>query len=196
MRKRVNMVDPQDPSLSICRQVNLLGVSRSTYYYEPVPETEYNLQLMRLIDQQYVKTPYYGRRRMTEHLNRLSHDVNDKRVSRLMKNMGIEAMYPKPKKGLWDANRRKFPYLLKNVEISSKNHVWGTDITYIPMENGYLYLVAVLDLYSRLVLSWELSNNLESDFCIRALEKALLLMVNLYGFWALRREVEIRMGGS
>lgn len=167
------MIDVTDKSLSISRQCDLLNVPRSCYYHKSIEETEYNLLLMREIDKQYLETPYYGSRLMTAHLNRKGHQVNRKRISRLMRLMGIEALYPKPKRQAWEQRYGKFPYLLKDIEIQSQNQVWATDITYIPVKNGYLYLVAFIDLYSRFVLSWQLSDSLESYFCIEALEKAL-----------------------
>lgn len=127
---------------------------------------------MKEIDKQYMDSPTYGTRLMTAHLKRIGHVVNRKRISRLMKNMGIAAIYPKPKKESWQKKFGKYPYLLNDIEICSYNHVWGTDITYIPVENGYIYMVAVIDIYTRFVLSWRLSNSLESDFCIKALEEA------------------------
>lgn len=167
------MIESTNEVLSVVRQCDLFGVPRSTYYYKPIQETEYNLLLMRELDMQYLETPFYGSRLMTASLNRKGFQVNRKRVSRLMKNMGIEAMYPKPKIKTTQPGYMKFPYLLKNLEIKAQNQVWGTDITYIPVNGGYLYLVAFLDLYSRFVLSWRLSNSLETEFCIEALEIAL-----------------------
>ena len=163
----------QCSTISIVKQCQLLGVSRASYYYKPVPETPENLKYMELIDRYYLNMPFSGSRKITAYLKRLGYHVNRKRVSRLMQTMGIQAIYPKPKKETWRRKYGNFPYLLNNVEIKPQNHVWGTDITYIPVGNGYLYLVAVLDLYSRYVLSWELSNSLESNFCISALKKAL-----------------------
>jgi len=127
---------------------------------------------MKEIDERYLDMPSYGSRMMTAHLRRKGHDVNRKRVARLMKVMGIESMYPRPKRESWQKKYGKFPYLLGNIGTLSLNDAWGTDITYIPVGTGYLYLVAVIDLSSRYVLSWELSNTLESEFCIQALEKA------------------------
>jgi putative transposase len=150
----------------------LLGVPRASYYYKPIPETKYNLLLMSEIDKQYLSTPSYGSRLMTAVLRRKGYQINRKRVSRLMREIGLEAMYPKPKRQAWEQRYGKFPYLLKNIDISYQNHVWGTDITYIPVENGYVYLVAFVDLYSRFVLSWELSNSLESKFCVEAMKNA------------------------
>lgn len=167
------MVDATYNKLSISRQCDLLNVPRSSFYYKPIPETDYNLMLMHEIDKQYLETPSAGSRSMVNYLKRKGFEINRKRVSRLTKIMGIEAMYPKPKREAWEKRYGKFPYLLKNMEISSQNHVWGTDITYIPVIGGYFYLVAFMDLYSRFVLSWKISNSLESVFCLEALEEAL-----------------------
>jgi putative transposase len=166
------MIESTHQALSINAQCDLLGVSRSTYYYKPIPESKYNLMLMREIDKLYLDNPAYGSRLMTASLLLKGFHVNRKRVSRLMKIMGIEAIYPKPKIRTTQPGYIKFPYLLTDLKISAQNQVWGTDITYIPVDGGYLYLVAYLDLYSRFVLSWQLSNSLDSSFCLEALEMA------------------------
>lgn len=153
----------------------MLGLARSSYYYEPRNDSEVNLRLKIEIDKLYLEAPFYGSRSITRELKSRGEEVNRKRIQRLMREMGIEAMYPKPKTSIGNKEHYKFPYLLKNLEIIKPNQVWGTDITYVPTESGYLYLVAVLDLFSRYVISWEVSDNLESDFCIRAMEKALKL---------------------
>ena len=127
---------------------------------------------MRMIDEQYLTTPFYGSRRMAEQLNFTGEKVNRKRVQRLMSKMGLEAMYPKPKTSIGNKEHYKYPYLLKDINLIRPNQVWGTDITYIPLENGFLYLVAILDLFSRYVLSWVLSDTLESEFCIEAVKNA------------------------
>jgi putative transposase len=168
----MGMVDAIEGDLPIVKQCELLSLTRSSYYYKPVPESEFNLRLMRMIDEQYLTTPFFGRRTMTERLNKKGEHVNIKRVQRLMRNMGLKAMYPKPRT-YGNKAHYKYPYLLKDLEIQAPDQVWGTDITYIPLENGYLYLVAVLDLFSRYVVSWLISDNLESDFCINAIKKAL-----------------------
>jgi putative transposase len=155
------------------RQCELLGVARSSVYYEPEGESAYNLKLMRLIDEQYTRTPFYGSRRMTEWLRRQGHEVNRKRVGRLMEEMGIEAIYPHRRLSEPAPEHRIYPYLLRGVEIERVNQVWSTDITYIRMRRGFAYLVAVIDWFSRYVLSWELSQSLETEFCLRALERAL-----------------------
>lgn len=146
----------------------MLGLARGSWYYEPAGETEVNLDLMRRIDKLYLKRPYFGSRRMALEL-----DVNRKRVQRLMRVMGLEAIYPKPRTTLRAAEHKIYPYLLRNVAIERPNHVWSTDITYIPLRGGYVYLTAVIDWYSRYVLSWRLSNSLEGTFCVEALEEAL-----------------------
>jgi len=159
--------------VSIRRQCELLGLNRSTAYYRPAWETEENLWLMRRIDEQYLKTPDYGSRRMKEWLCRQGETVNRKRVQRLMRLMDIEAIYPKPKTTEVATEHRKFPYLLRGREISQPDEVWAADITYIPMQSGFMYLVAIIDWYSRYGLWWRLSNSLESSFCGEVLEEAL-----------------------
>jgi putative transposase len=159
--------------LSVCQQCELLGLSRSSYYYEPAKETAENLALMALIDREYTAHPFYGSRSMVSWLRGLGHQVNRKRVQRLMRLMGLEAIYPKPKLSIRAADHKVYPYLLRNVAIERVNQVWSTDITYIPLPNGFMYLTAVIDWFSRFVLSWRLSNTLDVEFCIEALEEAL-----------------------
>jgi putative transposase len=162
-----------DPTVSIRRQCELLELPRSTYYYLPVSETAENLELLRLLDEQYLRTPFFGSRRMAIWLARESYEVNRKRVQRLMRILGLEGLAPRPKTTKAAPGHRVFPYLLRNVEITHADQVWSTDITYIPLRHGYLYLAAILDWYSRYVLSWRLSNSLESSFCLQALDEAL-----------------------
>ena len=159
--------------LSVRRQCELLGLNRSTWYYEPAAETATNLALMRRIDEQYVLRPYYGSRRMTVWLRGEGEEINRKRVQRLMRLMGLEAIYPKPRTTVTGRCHKVYPYLLRNLEITRPDHVWSADITYVPLRSGYLYLTAILDWYSRYVLAWRLSNSLDSDFCLEALEEAL-----------------------
>jgi putative transposase len=159
--------------LSVRRQCQLLGLSRSTWHYRSVEESADNLRLMRQIDEQYLRTPFYGSRRMAIWLAREGHEVNRKRVQRLMRLMGIEAIYPKPRTTGRNPQHRVFPYLLRNVKIMRPDQVWSTDITYVPMPRGFMYLTAVIDWYSRYVLSWRLSNSLEGIFCLEALDDAL-----------------------
>jgi putative transposase len=157
----------------VLRQCELLGLPRSTLYYEACPELAENLRLMRLIDEQFLQTPFYGSRRLTAVLQRQGHDINRKRVQRLMRLMGLEAIYPKPRTTVPGGGHKVYPYLLRNLEITRPNQVWSADITYVPMRRGFLYLVAVLDWYSRYVLAWKLSNSLDEAFCVEALEEAL-----------------------
>jgi len=169
----MTMIEQSSTGLSIKKQCELLSIPRSCYYYEPVKESELNLLLMKEIDKEYLRSPSYGYRTMTHHLKRLDYDVNYKRIYRLMKLMAIQAIYPKPKTTLANKLHMKYPYLLSDVKASSQNHVWASDITYIPLDGGFIYLVAVLDLYSRFILSWKISNTLDTSFCLEALEEAL-----------------------
>ena len=172
---RLGMIERGHPQLSLVRQCELLRLNRSSVYYEPVAADPYDLELMALMDRQYLKTPFYGSRRFTEWLNKLGHGVNRKHVQRLMRLMGIEAIYQKPNTSKPAPGHRIYPYLLREVAISRADQVWASDITYIPMAKGFLYLTVVMDWYSRFVLAWRLSNTLEADFCVDALETALLL---------------------
>ena len=159
--------------LSVSQQCELLGLSRSSYYYEPATESADNLALMERIDREYTDHPFKGSRGMLAWLRREGHAVNRKRVQRLMRLMGLEAVYPKPRLSAGGAGHKVYPYLLRNVAIERVNQVWSTDITYIPMPNGFMYLTAVLDWHSRYVLSWQLSNTLDGSFCLEALDEAL-----------------------
>lgn len=167
------MIEPDHPEISIRRQCELIGLNRSTAYHQPAGESEFNLQLMRLIDRQYTKTPFYGWPRMTAHLRRQGYLVNHKRIQRLMQVLGLQAIYPKPSTSKPAPGHRIYPYLLRGLEITRPNQVWSTDITYIPMARGFMYLTAVIDWYSRYVLSWQLSNTLDGQFCLVALRQAL-----------------------
>ena len=155
------------------RQCQLSGLSRAGLYYEPHGESPENLDLMRLLDEQYTKTPFFGVIKMTEMLRQQGHEVNPKRVRRLLRKMGLEAIYPKPRLSDPAPGHRIYPYLLRGVTITRPNQVWSTDITYIRLRGGFIYLVAVLDWYSRYVLSWEISTSLDAGFCCSALEWAL-----------------------
>jgi putative transposase len=166
-------VDREHADISVRRQCKLLGVNRSGLYYQALGESEENLQLMRLLDEQYTRTPFYGSRKMTEWLGTKGFEVNRKRVSRLMELMGIEAIYPKPKLSQAGEGHKIYPYLLTGVGVERADQVWSTDITYIRMAQGFVYLVAVMDWFSRYVLSWRLSLTMELDFCVAALKSAL-----------------------
>lgn len=167
------MIEPQHTRLSIVRQCELLGVCRASWYYQPRGESEESLTLMRLLDEQYTRTPFYGIRRMTAWLQQQGYAVNHKRVSRLLRQMGLEAIYPKPRLSQPGAVVQRYPYLLREVPIVRPDQVWSSDITYVRMRRGFLYLVAILDWYSRYVVAWELSNTLDMAFCLAALDREL-----------------------
>jgi putative transposase len=166
-------VDRDSHSISVRRQCQLLGVNRGSLYYQPLGESEENQRLMRLIDEQYTRTPFFGSRKMVASLAEQGFPVNRKRISRLMQLMGLEAVYPKPKLSQPGEGHKIYPYLLSGVSIDRVNQVWSTDITYIRMAQGFAYLVAVMDWHSRFVLSWSLSVTMELDFCLEALASAL-----------------------
>jgi putative transposase len=159
--------------LSIRRQCKLLSINRSTLYYKPIERESENSKLKRIIDEEYTMHPSLGYRKLKVFLGNQGYVVNDKRVRRLMKEMGIQAIYPKPRTSIANKQHKKYPYLLKGKVINQVNQVWSTDITYIKLEKGFIYLTAVIDWYSRYVLSWRLSNTLDSNFCIEALNEAL-----------------------
>ena len=166
-------LEPVHSELSIRQQCGLLGINRSSLYYRPVGIDAYTLLLMHELDKQYTETPFYGVLKMTEHLNLLGHQVNVKRVRRLLRIMGLEAVYPKPKLSQANPEHKVFPYLLRNLAIERCNQVWSTDLTYIRLKHGFVYLMAIIDWYSRYVLNWALSTTLEADFCIAALNETL-----------------------
>lgn len=169
------LIEPGYPEIPIYRQCELLGLSRAGYYYCPQEESPLNLHLMNLMDEQYTKMPFYGVGKMTKHLRRQGFLVNPKRVRRLLRLMGIEAIYPKRKLSIPAEVYKKYPYLLRDLIIERPDQVWCADITYIKMRHGFLYLVAVMDWYSRYVLTWELSNSLDRQFCLDAIDKALAI---------------------
>ena len=162
------LIEPEHAELSVRRQCEIIGLARSSWYYRPGTESAENLALMRRIDEQYLKTPFYGSRKMAFTL-----EINRKHAQRLMGLMGLEAIYPRPRTTVRDVSHKIYPYLLRNVAILRPDHVWSTDITYVPVRSGYVYLAAVIDWFSRRVLSWRLSNSLEGRFCLEALDEAL-----------------------
>jgi putative transposase len=168
------MIEPKHPELSIRRQCELVGLNRSTYYWQPAGETALNLALMEQIDKEYTRTPFYGYRKMTVRLvQKYGYEINHKRVARLMQKMGLQAIYAGPKTTIADKQHKKYPYLLRGLEINHPNQVWSTDITYIPMQQGFMYLVAIMDWFSRFVIAWQLSNTLDGSFCLDTLRIAL-----------------------
>jgi putative transposase len=167
------MIDRAHPTLSVRRQCQLLDVSRASVYHRPAPVSADDLRLMELIDRQYLARPFYGSRRMAAWLATQGHPVNRKRVQRLMRLMGLVAIYQRPNTSKAAPEHTKYPYLLGGLRIDRVNQVWCTDITYIPLAKGFIYLVAIMDWHSRAVLAWRTSNTLHADFCVEALEEAL-----------------------
>jgi putative transposase len=167
------LIEPGHPELSVRRQCELLGLNRSGLYYPPAVETGENLRLMRLIDEEYTAHPFSGSRKLTRWLVQRGEAVNRKRVQRLMRLMGLEAIYPKPKLSVAGRGHRVYPYLLRNVSIERPDQVWSTDITYVPLTTGFMYLAAIIDWYSRYVIAWRLSNTLDGSFCLEMLDEAL-----------------------
>lgn len=159
--------------IAISRQCELLGLYRSSYYYSSQRDDSYNLELMRLIDEQFTRTPFYGVPKMNAWLRAVGHPLNHKRVRRLMRKMGLEAIYPKPRLSQSHPEHKIYPYLLKGVTVDRADQVWCADITYIRLLHGFVYLVVVMDWYSRYILSWELSLTLEKEFCVHAIESSL-----------------------
>ena len=171
--RRRQLIEPDHPVLSISRQCALTSISRSAFYYAPTGENPLNLVLMRLIDEAFLECPFYGARQMARHLRRQGYEVGRKRVGRLMAKMGLAPIYQKPRTSDPHPEHRIYKYLLRGLTIERPNQVWCADITYIPMRRGFLYLVAVMDWATRKVLSWRLSNTMDAEFCIQALEEAL-----------------------
>ncbi len=164
------MIEPRHPNLSIVKQCELVKISRSSCYYEGTGESGLDLELMRQIDARFMETPYYGSRLMAKHLRRQGYIVGRKRTRRLMRKMGLQAVFQRPRTSQPHPEHRVYPYRLRNLEIDQPNQVWCADITYIPLQRGYLYLVAIMDWYSRRVLTWQLSNTLDASFCTEALK--------------------------
>ena len=171
--RRMAMVDAEHDRLSITRQCRLMSIARSSFYYEGTGESPLNLRLMRVIDEQFLETPFYGSRQMTRWLRRQGDPVSRKRVRRLMRLLGVHALFQRPRTSQPHPAHRIYPSRLRDVPITRPNHVWCTDVTYIPLQRGFLYLVAVMDWASRTVLSWRLSNTLDTSFCVEALREAL-----------------------
>ena len=175
MLEKRGCIEPKHSSLGISRQCELISLPRTSYYHQPtiVAESAENMELMRLIDEEYMRHPFFGSRKMRIYLNRLGHKVNRKRVQRLMRRMGIESIAPKPNTSRPGKGHKVYPYLLKNLDINKPNQVWCTDITYIRLQGGFVYLTAVMDWHSRYVLSWEVSVTMDDAFCVNALKSAI-----------------------
>ena len=174
LNKRRSLIELKNKDLSQRDQCTLLGISRSGLYYEPKKPSKEDLLLMRAIDEQYLKTPFYGRRRMTIVMKEQGFLFGHKKIRTTMQTMGLEAIYPKPKLSASHPEHKKYPYLLRYKKISRPNQVWAADITYIPLHEGFGYLFAIIDWYSRYVIEWQLSNTLDADFCLEAIDRALL----------------------
>jgi putative transposase len=173
LERRRQMIEPEHPQLSVVRQCELVSISRSGFYHRPAGETALNLELMRLIDAQFLETPWYGSRQMALHLCREGYVVGRKRIRRLMAKMGLTPIYQRPRTTVANPEHRIFPYLLRDLVIDRANQVWCADITYLPMRRGFLYLVAVMDWATRKVLAWRVSNTMEVEFCLEVLEEAM-----------------------
>lgn len=171
--RRKSVVETNHPRLGVVRQCRLLGLCRSTFYYKTAGETPKNLALMKRLDEIFLDVPFFGARQMARMLRREGHWVNRKRIVRLMRKMGLEAVYRRPNTSRPHPEHKIFPYLLRDVAITRANQVWCADVTYIPMRRGFLYLVAIMDWHSRKVLSWQLSNSMDASFCVEALSEAL-----------------------
>jgi len=173
VEERRRMIEPRHPKLPIKRQCELLGLARASFYHRPEPETDENLRLMRVIDETYLAYPFFGSRQMARWLRWQNYPVNRKRVQRLMRQMGLEAIYRKPNLSRKHPANPVFRYLLRRLVIDRPNQVWAMDITYVPIQGGFIYLCAVIDWYSRAVLAWELSNTIDASFCVRAVQRAM-----------------------
>ena len=173
--KKRELILPEDPGFSIETQCDLIGLSRSSYYYAPCPESVFNLAVMKVMDKLYTDHPHYGKRNMSMNLKNMGFNVGVDLARTLMRKMGIEAIYQKPNLSKPNPNHKVYPYLLRGVAILRINQVWSTDITYIPMRNGFLYLTVVIDWYSRYALAWKVSNSLDGTFCREVLLEALTI---------------------
>lgn len=173
LERRKSLLEPETKIFSQRKQCELLGIARSGLYYRPRDPAPEDLELMKAIDQQYLKTPFYGRRRMTVEMRKQGFFTGEKRVRTAMKLMGLEAIYPKPNLSKSHSEHKKYPYLMKNMKVERADQAWAADITYLPLHRGFGYLFAIIDWYSRYVIEWELSNLLDVDFCIEALERSL-----------------------
>lgn len=174
LEQRRSMVEQGNKAISIVEQCDLLSLHRSGVYYVPVPEKEENLAIMRILDEQYLETPFYGVERLFVLLFGLGYRVNRKRLRRLMRIMGWRTLYPTRRTTVINPKEYKYPYLLKNLKISKPNQVWEIDITYIPMKNGFMYLFAIIDVYTRFIVGWSLSNSMTANWCIETINEAII----------------------
>ena len=175
MAEKRAMIEPEHPRISVRRHCELLGLPRSSYYREPAGESEENLELMKLIDEEYTRHPFYGSRKIKKYLRTLGYKVGRKRVEKLMRLMGLSSIAPRKRTTIAGDGHKIYPYLLMNLDIDRPNMVWASDITYIGLMGGFVYLTVVMDWYTRYVLSWEVSITMDDGFCVSALERALRL---------------------
>ena len=171
--ERKSMIERDNEVISISRQSSLLSLHRSSVYYQPRLESAENLSIMRFLDEQYFETPFYGVERLLALLVLNGYRINRKRLRRLLRLVGWQTLYPSRRTTVCDGKAYKYPYLLKGLDITSSNQVWAVDITYIPMQNGFLYLFAIIDLYSRYVVGWSLSNTMSARWCVDTIEQAI-----------------------
>jgi putative transposase len=171
--EKLKMLDKEDSQYGIRAQCRILGINRSGLYYEPVPISQETLEIMGLLDEEHTRHPFYGVKKMTKFLKDKGYKIGKDKVRTLLRSMGLEAIYPKPNTSIPNKQHKIYPYLLKDVEITQPNQVWSADITYIRLNEGFVYLVAIIDWYSRYVVSWQLSNSLDAGFCVEALKEAL-----------------------
>lgn len=177
VKERLGMIDFKERKLSATKQCNILGINRSRLYYKPKLEKEENLKLMKLMDEQYFKTPFYGCRKMEVWLESQGFNVNKKRVKRLMRTINWQTIYREPYTTISEPGHKVYPYLLRDLKITHQDQVWATDITYIPMEKGFMYLCAILDLHTRCVLNWSVNNSMNADWCASVLQET----IEIYG---------------
>ena len=173
----MELIEPESTGLSIVKQCELLNISRSSFYYQPKEESKENLEIMKILDEQYFLTPFFGCRKLTVLLQNKGYSINRKRTKRLMKIINWQTIYREPRTTICEPDHKKYPYLLKNLKIIRKNQVWATDITYIPMEKGFMYLSAIIDLHTRCVLNWSVSNSMSADWCVALLNET----IGIYG---------------
>jgi putative transposase len=173
LKKRISLIEPDNPEISLCAQCAALSVSRSSFYYVPVGESAENLKIMEMLDHQYMETPFYGLQKLLSHFRDKGYVINTKRMRRLMRMVNWKTIYREPKTTISDQTHYKYPYLLRNLKIERINQVWAMDITYLPMQKGFMYLTAIIDLKSRYVINWSVSNSMSAEWCTEVLEEAI-----------------------
>lgn len=211
LSEKLKMIDRNDNSLSVSAQCRLLNIARSNLYYTPADESEENLLIMRFLDEQYFKTPFYGARKLTELLRQEGFIINKKRIKRLMKKINWQTIYRGPHTSIANKDHKVYPYLLRNLTINKVNQVWSTDITYIPMPRGYMYLCAIIDVHTRFVVGWSLSNTMTAEWCLSILQQAVMkhgkpqiintdqgsqFTSDVFTQWIIKNEIKLSMDGK